>query len=251
MKFHSLTALLLLVLPVVLSAQEPLYLMPESGIRFISCEPPEKTYIRGNVEPHYYEFTRHALRALYYSNHFGLKAEKRFHHDLIGIAAGLRYTRSEASIGKNTYWSSPSEYFYLRLRQDGTETTYLRVKELSQVTGYLGIPLEVRIYPYSPRFFNVYYTLGADFNVLVSQKTDAVLFTPSMSKYNTEIGDLIEKPWPVYSSVHLGVGFKLGKPGKAAVMWEVIVPAALVTPKNGLVTPQAGGGFQLNVRIPL
>ncbi len=251
MKYMLLLLMLLPAIPACLRAQEPVYLMPETGIRFISCEPPEKPYIRGNVEPDYYEFTRHALRALYYSNHFGVKAEKRVLHDLIGIAAGFRYTRSEASIGKNTYWSSPSDYFYLRLRQDGTETSYLRVKELKQVTGYLGIPLEIRIYPYTPRFFNVYYTVGADFNVLVSQKTDAVLYTPSMAKYNDAIGDLIEKPWTAFAAAHLGVGFKLGKPGKTAVMWEIAVPAALIAPKDGLVTPQAGGGFQLSVRIPL
>jgi hypothetical protein len=232
-------------------AQEPIHLIAETGIDFISCAPPEKDYIRGNVEPLFYEFTSGALRGLYYRNYFGVKAEKRFIHDLIGISAGLRYTRSESSIGKNTYWSSPSEYFYFRLEQSGTTTEYLRIKELNQINGYIGVPLELRIYPYKPRFFNVYYKLGTDFNLLVSQKTDAVFFTPGMQKYTDEVADIIEDPWSVYASVHLAVGFKLGQPGKTAVMWEVCFPSAVLAPRNGFLKPQAGGGFQLNVRIPL
>jgi hypothetical protein len=72
-----------------------------------------------------------------------------------------------------------------------------------------------------------------------------------MQKYTDEVADIIEDPWSVYASVHLAVGFKLGQPGKTAVMWEVCFPSAVLAPRNGFLKPQAGGGFQLNVRIPL
>lgn len=252
MKTPYLIYLFLLPISLIpLKAQEPLYFIAESGMDFISCAPPEKEYIRGNVEPLFYEFTSGALRGLYYRNYFGFKAEKRFIHDLIGISTGLRYSRSESSIGKNSYWSSPSEYFYLRLPQTGTTTEYLRIRELNQVTGYLGIPLELRIYPYTPRFFNVYYKLGTDFNILVSKKEDAVFYSAAMEKYTDAVFSVVEDPWPVMASLHLGIGFKMGQPGKSAVMWEICFPTALLVPRHGFLTPQAGGGLQLNVRIPL
>jgi hypothetical protein len=53
------------------------------------------------------------------------------------------------------------------------------------------------------------------------------------------------------STIHAAVGFKIGKDPKPGVNIEFVVPAAIMaSTESGLVTPQAGGGFQLNFRIP-
>ena len=228
------------------------FILFETGMDFISCEPPEKDYIRGEVDPYAYDYETSTLRGLLYKNYLGAKIEVRMLNNKLGLLGGIRFTHMISSIGKETYWSDTPNFFYLQFRQEGTTTEYLKIKELNQKSGYLGIPLELRIYPYKPRTFTVYYKIGTDLNLRVRTKTDVVFFNKAMEPFQDEVGKIIDAPWSFYSSCHLGVGFKLGKDPKPGVNFEICVPAAvLANGKTSLVTPQVGGGFQFNVRIPL
>jgi hypothetical protein len=160
----------------------------------------------------------------------------------------------ESSLGKESYWSNSSDFFYLLFSQEGTKTEYMKVKEIDQVTGYIGIPLELKIYPYiKERKTNiyVYYKIGSDFNFRIHSRTSAVFSNDAMEQYEDAIGDVVEKPWSFYSSVHLGIGFRIGKHEKPGVNIEFLYPAAIWgQDKQGLVNPEGGGGVQVNVRLP-
>jgi hypothetical protein len=149
-------------------------LFVEAGMDFISCEPPEKDYIRGEVDPYAYDYEASTLRGLLSNTYIGIKTEKRVLRNKLGLMAGLRYSRVVSSIGKETYWSDTPDFFYMMFRQSGTTAEYLKVKEINQIAGYLGIPMEVRIYPYRPRTFNVYYKIGTSLNFRIHSKSEFV-----------------------------------------------------------------------------
>lgn len=231
--------------------KKPRYLYIDAGIDFISGSPPAKDYIRADVDQYFSDYLTTSLRGLLYRNYAGVSGEMKILNNKIGLASGIRYTRMESSIGKESYWSNSSDFFYLLFRQEETRTEYLKVKEITQVTGYLGIPLELRVYPYRPRAFNVYYKIGGDINYRLHSRASARFFNEEMKVFEDEIENIIEKPWAFYSSFHLGVGFRIGKEDKPGVNLEMLVPVILITGrKQGLVSPETGAGIQLNARIP-
>lgn len=226
----------------------------EAGADFISCyEPDDKDYIRGDVNPNpYYYYETSYMSALLYKNYLGAKLEIKILDDMIGVLSGVRFTRMEGSLGKNTYWSDRSDFLYLLYRQSGTTTEYLKVRDITQVSYYAGIPLEFRIYPYRDRFIQMYYKFGADFNLLLGGKTKVKFVESSMNQYESDVENLIEDPWKFYSTFQLGVGMKIGKAGKPGVNLEACVPEFIAANiDNSFVSPDFGGGFRLSIRIPL
>jgi hypothetical protein len=249
-----LTGVLLLLLGISLMGQEkkPMFLYVESGIDFISCEQPDKDYIRADVEPYYELFATNYIRALMHNNFFGVRFGKRFAKNLLEISGGLRYTRVITSIGKPAYWSDSPDFFYVNYRTDGINTDYAKVYELNQRSDYIGIPVDIRIFPYEERLINVYYKAGASVNLNVGSKSDVVFFDDAMNPYEKDVADVIESPSSFFGSLNLGIGLKVGRPGKAGFNIETAFPIGIFTSgKAGFVNPQAGGGVQLMVRIPL
>ena len=171
------------------------FLYIEAGMDFISGEPPEKDYIRADVDQYAFNYVTTGLRGLLYKNYLGVKGEIRILNSKVGLLSGLRYTRMVSSIGKEAYWSDNPDFFYLLFRQEDTKTEYLKVKEINQISGYFGIPLEFRIYPYKPRGFNVYYKIGTDLNFRLHSRTSAKFIDDSMEKFEDDIGEVVEDPW--------------------------------------------------------
>jgi hypothetical protein len=228
------------------------FLYVETGIDFISCEAPDKDYIRGDIDPYNYGYVTDQLRSLLHMEYLGVKLEYRFLNNLFGAVGGLRYTRMVSSIGKTSYWSETPDFFYVLYSQDGTTTEYAKVREIVQKSDYLGLPLELRIYPNKDYAVNVYYKLGAAFNLKIRNKKDMVFFNEAMEPYRDEIYQVTEDPGPFYASFYLGVGLKVGKLAKPGANLEVCFPVGILpADEPAFVTPQAGGGFQLMVRIPL
>ena len=225
----------------------------ETGMELINCAPPDdKTYIRGDVDPQpsYYEETSYMM-SLLYKNYFGIKGEIRVLNNKLGLASGLRYTRMVSSLGKNDYWTTRSDFLYLLYKQDGTTTEYLKIKDITQISNFLGIPLELRIYPYAEHFIQLYYKIGTDLNLLLKGKTDVQFVNSNMQKNEGEVDRIIEDPWKFYASLHLAICFKIGKPDRPGVNIEACVPSVILSNNNSsFVTPYAGGGLQLNLRIP-
>lgn len=234
--------------------KKPGVLYIDTGMDFLSALSPAKDYIRADIDQYYYGYAATTLKGHLYKNYLGVKYETRFLKKKLGILSGLRYTRMVSSLGKENYWSGSSDYFYMLFSQEDTRTDYMKVKEINQVAGYIGIPLELRIYPYiKERKSNiyVYYKIGSDFNFRIHSRTTAVFSNSAMNQYKDEPGKIVEKPWSFYSSFHLGVGFRIGKPEKPGVNIELLYPASVWgEDKPALVSPDAGGGVQVNVRLP-
>jgi hypothetical protein len=234
------------------------FLYLETGIDFISCEPPGKDYIRGDIDANpydnpYYEtdYVADQIRSLLHTSYAGLKFEYRILNNKLGISGGLRYTWYVSSIGKPAYWTDTPEYFFVQYGQDGTNTEYAKVKEITQRSGYLGVPVELRFYPFRQRSLNVYFKAGASFNYNITDKTNIVFYNDDMAPYEDEVSRIIEDPCTFYASLYLGVGLQIVRAAKPGINIEFNIPVGIETPGDpGFVDPQSGVGFQLMFRIP-
>jgi hypothetical protein len=225
----------------------------EAGMDFLLCEPPDnKEYIRADIiQYNYYYPSASYVMALFYKNYYGLKYENRFFNNKLAVVSGIRYTRTDASIGKDTYWSSKTDYFYFLYSQEGTTTEYLRVKSITQKAHYLGIPLEFRIYPYEERTIQLYYKVGLDFNFLVGDNADVVFQDQIMNQYEKDIREIVEDPWKFYATAGLAIGLKIGDSGKPGINIEACIPSGIMKSSgNSFVSPLYGAGIQFNIRFP-
>jgi len=252
-KFILTGALILLLTGSIYGQDKKLKLLfLESGIDFISCEQPEKDYIRADVDPYYYDFVSDHIRSLLYNEYFGVKFEYRLVKNLLGVSGGMRYNRMVSSIGKTDYWTESPDFFYVNFWSDGTSTEYAKVLEINQKSDYIGIPVELRIYPYKDYPVNVYFKAGGSFNLLVRSQTNLVFQDETMNPYERNVASIIEKPSSYFASFHLGIGLKIGKLTKPGFILEASIPVGIATPdKATFVTPQGGVGVQFMVRIPL
>lgn len=251
-----------ILLPANSQDEKKKFIYVDAGIDFIACEAPAKDYIRDDVNPYYYYYyydyyddnSADQINAMFYKNYFSIKGEYKVLNNVLGLTSGIRYTHLQSSIGKQMYWRSSSEFFYVLYKEDGSTSEYARVKEIVQNSHYLGIPLELKIYPNPGRdwWVNVYYKIGADFNFHINTKEKISFFNEEMKAFQDEVSEVIEEPYSMIGSAFMAVGLKLGKNRFPGVNIEACVPTFVFTSgASGLVKPIGGGGFQFNIRLPL
>jgi hypothetical protein len=255
MKLKIFAALLFLFLingKATTQNQCPKYIGLEIGMYFPSSEIPEKDFIRKETAPYYYEES--PTENIYSSmtlGYTGIKTEYLLFENKFGITAGARYTNITSSIG---YLSDKSDkdFFYILYRQDETNTEYLKIKTISETAEYIGIPLEIRCYPFKPRFFRIYYKIAADLNFLIQSKTDVVFVNDGMEIFEDAVADKFGKPNSFNSLLTGAIGFRFGKDSRPAFSCEFCFPSSIVTKNcSALVKPKFSGGFQFNFQIPL
>lgn len=223
----------------------------EAGMTLISCEMPDMTYIRGDMLSYPSDFALSSITSLMYNSFAGIKSEFFSANDKFGFAGGVRYTLTVGSIGKRNYWANNTNYFYLLFRQDGINTEYLKVKDIIQSSDCIGIPLEVRFFPYKPRWFRLYFKLGAEINFRLQTNTDVVFYDNLMEGYQKEVAEIVGQPESFSSSIYGAVGIRIGRKLRPALNLEIAVPVVFLTSESSaMVNPVAGGGFQLNVQLP-
>ena len=185
----------------------------EAGIDGIGCAEPDKEYIRA-VNGQNFDYYSDKIKSIMTINYIGLKFEYRVINNLFGLSAGLRYSRMNTSIGRDSYLSSGPDYFYLNYTQSDLITEYAKVCEINQKGDYFGIPLEVRFYTRKERRIKLYYKAGLSLNLKVHSKSDISFFNESMEQYQADVIKVVENPSPNFTTFHLGLGLKIGKPDK-------------------------------------
>ncbi len=258
----TLIIYLVFILPVMGQDEKKRFFYIDAGVDFIGCKAPEKDYIRDDVNPYYYYYyyndyfndnSAESINALFYKYYFSVKGEYKVLNNVFGLTSGIRYTHLESSIGKVMYWRNSSSFFYVLYKEEGNNSEYARVKEIVQNSHYLGIPLELKIYPNPSKdwWVNVYYKIGADLNIHIHTKEVISFYNDEMKAHQDEVSAVIEDPYAMVGSAFLGVGLKLGKNRFTGVNIEACVPTFVFTSNtSGLVKPVGGGGFQFNIRLP-
>jgi hypothetical protein len=73
-----------------------------------------------------------------------------------------------------------------------------------------------------------------------------------MDHYESEIVSKINDPDLFYATIYFGGGLRIGKELKPSVSLEGCFGSFFLGPESfGLVDPKVGGGFQINIQIPL
>jgi hypothetical protein len=229
------------------------YIGVESGVTFISSEMSDIDFVRGEIPSYYGGYKTNTLTSLSNKVYLGIKSEIYSLNSKFGFMGGIRYTRLNNSVGKNNYWTSNTNYFYWMYHQDGVNTEYIKVKEITQISDYVGIPLEVRFSPARKnRLIRVYFKLGAEISYLAHSKTGVVFYNTDMNQYESDLTASIEKPKKISSSLYGGGGLRIGRNPKPTFSLEACLLNVYLTPRSsGLVYPMVGGGFQLNFQIPI
>jgi hypothetical protein len=229
------------------------YIGVESGMNFIESEMTDIDAIRGNIPNYSMGFSTGSLTSLSYIWFAGVKSEIFSLNDRFGLQGGIRYSQISNSIGKDEYWGSSTNYFYWLFRQDGTETEFLKIKEISQKSGYLGVPVELRYFVSKrPHVFQLYGKLGAVLDFRVNSHTNVLFKDPAMEIYEKNISDQVKQPGAVSFAMYVGSGFKIGTDQKPSVSLEACFPYFILTSHtSGMLQPLFGGGFQLTFQVPI
>ncbi|MEI6747702.1 MAG: hypothetical protein ACOYMF_08910 [Bacteroidales bacterium] len=223
----------------------------DAGMTLIAAPMSGMDYVRRDVPDYLTGNDANSITSLMYKSSVGIGSEYFSLNSKFGFSGGVRYTRNISSIGKNDYWSNSTSYFYLLYRQEGINTEYLKVKEISQISDYIGIPIEIRYFPFDPQLFRVYFKLGAEISYCVHYKTDVVFYDKAMDPFQKGVSSLAGKPESFSSSAYGAAGFRFGKESKPSVSFEICLPSVFLTSESsGLVNPIFGFGFQLNFQLP-
>jgi hypothetical protein len=229
------------------------YFGVESGMNFIESGMTDIAEIRGDIPNYAMGFSSGSLTSLSYVWYAGVKAEIFSLNDRIGLQGGIRFSQISNIIGKNEYWGSSTNYFYWLFSQEGTETEFLKIKEITQKTNYLGIPIELRYFVSKrPRILQLYGKAGAVLDFKVNSNARVAFKDPAMERYEKDISNEIREPGAVSFAMYVGTGIKIGTDQKPSVSLEACFPYFILTPhSSGMLHPLFGGGFQLTFQVPI
>jgi hypothetical protein len=225
------------------------FLGVEAGADPLFCMPPEYDFIRGDVLPYYYGGVSDVLRGIMFKEYLGIKGEFRNKTNRWGLLFGLRYTWLNASLGKENFYNTTSDFFYLLNNQSGTATEYFRINEINRNIQYLGVPVELRWLSNSQRIMKFYLKLGIELNYKIKSTSDVVFNNELMSANKDIVMAKFDKPGSFFSTMYLSGGFNfLNVPN---IDLELILPYILLTPESsGILTSNSGMGFKIEIRLP-
>ena len=227
-------------------AQSLKFIGVETGIDYIGGEAIGRDDIRRDIGFNYYG--AHSLLNLQgelYKYTLGVKFEQRTKNEKFGLLTGLRYSHVNSFINKDN-----DDFFYFLYQQTGTTTEFLKIKELSQSSDYIGIPLEIRWYPFNQKTFRIYFVAGGEFSYRVSTRNEVVFYDDAMSIYANDIAHRAGMPGRGYGTFFMGGGFTLGKENKPHINMELSAPVSVTQSSSSLVKPLAGVGFHFQFQLP-
>ena len=223
-------------------------IVPDNVRSIKSVDIYETDYLGDNY--HYYHNgydskSAHVINKAY----IGIKYEALFSNSNIGIASGLRFSQLWAQLDHNERYDS----FIWLLRQNEQTTDYLTIRSIKQQSHYLGVPLEIRIFPKrKDNFFKQYFKIGGALNYRFSTNYNIDFQVPDMSKYSGEVEDKIQKPCTFSGFIFPAIGFRWGKNNYPWVNLEFQFPGFIIARyKHAFVDPDVGFGMQFSFQIPL
>jgi hypothetical protein len=183
--------------------------------------------------------------------YLGLKPEYLVHKRVI-VAVGVRFSFNK------TVYDSDKDYFLWKISEseDGTNTNYLKIKDITQKNYYVGVPIEIKVFPRELDYFvRHYFIFGMALNFLATSTDEVSFKNPAMQKYASEITNQIGLPNSSSLCMYAGFGLKIGRTnhpfGNIQFHFPVLMfaddkPNSLVKTNNAL-----GFGIQTSLQIPL
>lgn len=220
------------------------------GTKGLISELNENWPIRQDVS-YYYNYGNNArVNIMARLNYFGVSPEFFFLNNKLSVASGLRFTNLYSDITKPEY--DNSEYFFLRIKSDGSNTDYARVRTIKENVNFLGVPLEIKYIPFDFDFISFYVKLSGELAYKINSATDIVFKEPEMEQYQSAVlSDLNVKTNPLYASIYASIGSTVRFSEKLFCSLDVFFPSFYTTEKNsGLVNITNISGVQISLTVP-
>lgn len=184
----------------------------------------------------------------------GLKLEVRSRNNTFGFSGGLRYTRLVSALGKgNGYYSVfDTDYFYFRVAQSANTIEYVKIKEITEASDYIGIPLAVTWTPFGQHLFTPYFKAGIEVNFRMGIKTTVEFVDPEMKQYYTrDVLDQLRTAGKVNAVFNTAGGCRVRINSNVALSVE-LGPSAFLTQNNSSLVDTLGSfGGQINLQFGL
>ncbi len=227
---------------------------PDIGFGIIGCREPVNDFIRGtNILYNAYSFDPESdhIRGLSTEVHFGINVEWMPSKNKSGLLAGIRYSGFSNSLANYYSLLNIQKFFYFKYKQSGTVTEYFRVKNISEKLDYLGIPVEIRWFPFRSPANPFYFKIGAEFNVLIHQDHDVSFVNDAMEQYEQGLLAMIGEPAHFMALFNISGGLRINKPPIPRFNFDYcVIPVILTRRTSGLVSPTGGYGVQFNIQFP-
>lgn len=227
----------------------------EFGGNEVSTSLNEKWNIRQDVGSNYYGYnsSSNSIATNMYISHFAVKPEIRLFDDKLAFSSGLRFSNvmSDVSIWGNQM--DNAGYFYLRYNNTGLNTEYAKVKMMNESTNYLGIPIDVKLIPFSFWKMDFYIKTGIEFNFKLSSNTQIDFANDAMNKFEQTIIDHVGlKVNNLYSTWSSALGVSLGNKNRLQYNIELLLPSFFITNNNStLVNTEMFTGFRCSIQFPI
>ena len=247
-----LCILIFYLIPVYSQEPSNLILGFELGSDFVTGKLNRNWNVRQEVGNNKYVYGSHQNAFTQMTMGFiGIKPEITFLNNRIGLSSGLRYTRMNSLLDRNSYLQG--SFFYLRNVGNSVNTEYFKVKEIYEDNDYLGVPLEITGVPFQNEYFDIYVRVGAELNFMFSTNINIQFYNEEMNPYKQ---DLIHQagisPNSIYSTFYSGIGIRFGKKNKVKYNMELVLPSYILTSTNSsLMDPRFYTGFKFIVQFPL
>lgn len=246
MKFKLLFYALLLSRSLV-AQKNNLSIELETGGTLFYAQTTDKSYFRKDVI--YYEGSDYSQRVVSaYGTYFGgLKLQLQSRNERWKFSSGLRFIQTYGDLAKN----SDPDYFYFLYQQTSSSLEYLRVKEITQTTNYVGLPLEARFFPFhKDNTVRLFFTAGTQIGYKLATKTKIIFADPNMNPLASAVQSKVEQPDDFSATVYGGAGLELHKPSIPVISVTVIFPSVMLVNHTMPATPLAGAGLQLSIQLP-
>ena len=167
----------------------------------------------------------------------------------LAVAMGARFSFSKVT------FDSDKDYFLWKISEDESNTNYIKINDISQRNYYVGIPMEIKLFPREKDYpVRQYFIFGATLNFLVASDDDVSFQNAAMRKYTSVVLDQIGKPSNFYGNVYGGAGLKIGRTNHPFGNIEFHLPIYMFA--NGNPNPFVKGGvfgmgLQTTLQIPL
>lgn len=255
MKFKSLFVFTLLLLFSTHSFSENPYRFSchvELGGKEANTSLNESWDIRQDVGSYNYS-QNNSVQTSMYITHIAVKPEISLYNDKLAFSTGLSFSNISSDICALETSSNSINYYYLRYKTTGLNTEYAKVNSINQSSNYLGIPIDVKVVPYTISNIDFYLKIGLELNVKLNTNTKIDFVNSSMNEFNQSIIDNVGLSVNnIYSCWKNSIGVRIGNKNKLRYNFELILPSLFITNNNStLIKSDMFTGFACSIQFPI
>jgi hypothetical protein len=222
------------------------------GVHYLYGGISNASRIRGDISTSVSERTSVNLASNYSGYFGGISFEKFIRHDRLSLSGGLRFSRMTGRIGKDRWMVFEAPFFFYLLKEEGTRTDYVSLREMFQDTDLVSVPLELRYFPFRGRSVRPYAKLGLEVNTKVKSVGYVVFYEKDMDHVGRDITEEFARHGDITAMLHVAGGVRFGKPDNPVFGLELVAPSFFLSgTSGGIVSPTAGFGFQFYAAMPL